>query len=155
PASPNRLLGGLVAQVCFWGRPQRASGAGYPGEQQRGPSGRATQSPRVDNGERRSMLHLVRHGRTDANAAGLLLGRAGPPLSDEGRRQAAALATAIPPDARVVSSPLARTRETAAAFGRPVEIDERWIELDYGEFDGVPLRDVPADIWREWRANPT
>ena len=101
------------------------------------------------------MLHLVRHGRTAANAAGLLLGRADPPLSDEGRRQAAALATAIPADARVVSSPLARTRETAAAFGRPVDIDERWIELDYGEFDGVPLRDVPADIWREWRANPT
>jgi broad specificity phosphatase PhoE len=101
------------------------------------------------------MLHLVRHGRTDANAAGLLLGRADPPLSEEGRRQAAALAGAVPPDARVVSSPLARTRETAAAFGRPVEIDERWIELDYGEFDGVPLRDVPAEIWREWRANPT
>ncbi|HXY91083.1 MAG TPA: histidine phosphatase family protein [Acidimicrobiia bacterium] len=100
------------------------------------------------------MLHLVRHGRTDANAQGLLLGRADPPLSEEGRRQANALASMIPVEARVVASPLRRTRETAEAFGRPLELDERWIELDYGELDGTPLRDVPADLWREWRANP-
>jgi broad specificity phosphatase PhoE len=101
------------------------------------------------------MLLLVRHGRTDANAQGLLLGRADPPLSEEGRLQAAALATAIPPGARVIASPLRRTRETADAFGLPVELDERWIELDYGELDGMPLRDVPPDIWRTWRADPT
>jgi broad specificity phosphatase PhoE len=101
------------------------------------------------------MLHLVRHGRTDANAQGLLLGRADPPLSDEGRLQAAALAEMVPRGARVVSSPLRRTRETAAAFGVPVEVDDRWIELDYGDLDGTPLRDVPADLWRQWRADPT
>jgi broad specificity phosphatase PhoE len=101
------------------------------------------------------MLLLVRHGRTDANAQGLLLGRADPPLSDEGRLQAAQLATAIPPAARVIASPLRRTRETAEAFGLPVELDERWIELDYGELDGTPLRDVPPDLWRAWRADPT
>jgi broad specificity phosphatase PhoE len=99
------------------------------------------------------MLLLVRHGRTDANAQGLLLGRLDPPLSEEGRRQAATLAAKIPDGARVIASPLLRTRETAEAFGRPVELDERWIELDYGELDGLPLRDVPADLWREWRAD--
>lgn len=101
------------------------------------------------------MLHLVRHGRTDANAQGLLLGRADPPLSEEGRRQASALASMMPSDARVVSSPLRRTRETAEAFGVAVEVDDRWIELDYGELDGTPLRDVPPDLWRQWRADPT
>jgi broad specificity phosphatase PhoE len=101
------------------------------------------------------MLHLVRHGRTDANAQGLLLGRADPPLSEEGRRQAAALTAMVPTGARVVSSPLRRTRETAEAFGVPVEIDDRWIELDYGELDGTPLPDVPPDLWRQWRADPT
>jgi broad specificity phosphatase PhoE len=100
------------------------------------------------------VLVLVRHGQTEANARGLLLGRADPPLSDLGRRQAAALATRLPDDARVVASPLLRTRETAAAFGRPVDVDERWIELDYGTFDGTPVADVPADVWREWRADP-
>ena len=100
------------------------------------------------------MLLLVRHGRTDANAQGLLLGRLDPPLSEEGREQAAALEAKIPDGARVIASPLLRTRQTAEAFGLPVELDERWIELDYGELDGLPLRDVPADLWREWRADP-
>jgi broad specificity phosphatase PhoE len=101
------------------------------------------------------MLLLVRHGRTDANAQGLVLGHADPPLSGEGREQAAALSAKIPEDARVIASPLLRTRQTAEAFGRPVEIDPRWIELDYGELDGIPLRDVPPELWREWRADPS
>ena len=100
------------------------------------------------------MLIVVRHGRTEANASGLLLGRRLDPSLDElGRRQAAALASALP-EARVISSPLRRTRETAEAFGRPVEVDERWIELDYGDLDGTPLRDVPADVWSRWREDP-
>ena len=101
------------------------------------------------------MLIVVRHGRTEANASGLLLGRRlDPGLDDLGRRQALALAGALPA-ARVISSPLRRTRETAEALGRPVEIDERWVELDYGDLDGTPLRDVPADVWSTWRADPT
>jgi len=101
------------------------------------------------------MLVLVRHGQTDANARGLLLGRADPPLSELGRRQAAALASMVPADARVVASPLARTVETAEAFGRAVDVDERWIELDYGTYDGQPVADVPPDVWRAWRADPS
>jgi broad specificity phosphatase PhoE len=101
------------------------------------------------------MLFLVRHGQTAANADGLLLGRADPPLSPLGREQAAALAARIPHDARIVTSPLARTRETAAALGRPYEIDERWIELDYGDLDGMPLRDISPALWAQWRADPT
>jgi len=102
-------------------------------------------------------LLLVRHGRTDANAAGLLLGRADPPLDDLGRAQAARIAEAMAEVeiVRVVTSPLQRARDTAAALGRPVTVDERWIELDYGEFDGVVARDVAADVWTEWRADPT
>ena len=101
------------------------------------------------------MLIVVRHGRTEANATGLLLGRRLDPGLDElGRRQAAALAEALPAAARVISSPLLRTRETASAFGRPVEVDERWIEMDYGDLDGTPLREVPAAVWAAWRADP-
>jgi broad specificity phosphatase PhoE len=100
------------------------------------------------------VLVLVRHGQTEANARGLLLGRADPPLSELGRRQAAALAARVPEDARVVTSPLTRTVETARAFGRPVATDDRWIELDYGSFDGRSVADVPAEVWKAWRADP-
>jgi broad specificity phosphatase PhoE len=102
------------------------------------------------------LLIVVRHGRTEANASGLLLGRRLDPGLDElGRRQASALAGVVPSSARVVTSPLRRTRETAAALGRPVEVDDRWIELDYGDLDGTPLREVPSDVWSAWRADPS
>lgn len=99
------------------------------------------------------MLIVVRHGRTAHNASGLLLGRIDPPLDELGRTQATALAATVGPVDRVISSPLLRTRETAAAFGREVEIDERWIELDYGDYDGMPLGEVPPEIWARWRSD--
>jgi broad specificity phosphatase PhoE len=99
------------------------------------------------------VILLVRHGQTAANAAGLLLGRADPPLTDLGRLQAAASAATLAGVTRVVTSPLCRARQTAEAFGPRVgvEVDERWTELDYGEFEGRPVKDVPNSTWQRWR----
>ena len=99
------------------------------------------------------MLILARHGQTSANAQGLLCGRADVALTELGARQAEAMAAGIGRPARVISSPLARARETAAAFGLPVEVDERWIELDYGGLDLSPYGDVPASVWARWRSD--
>jgi len=101
------------------------------------------------------MILLVRHGQTAANAAGLLLGRADPPLTELGRRQAAASAPAVAGVRRVVTSPLHRARETAEAFGLgvPVEVDDRWTELDYGAFEGRPFSEVPSATWQRWRGD--
>src|SRR5690554_322266 len=104
------------------------------------------------------MLIVVRHGQTDNNARGLLLGRSDPGLDDTGRAQASAVAAALATrsaDARVIASPLTRTRETAAIIARDetVEIDERWIELDYGTAEGTPVLDVPAETWARWRSD--
>lgn len=105
-----------------------------------------------------SSLVVVRHGRTRANAAGLLLGRLDVDLDALGRRQAGALAAAVAetsgPIAAVVSSPLARTRQTADAFGLPVTVDERFLELDYGAWDGRAITDVTESMWAAWRADP-
>jgi len=102
------------------------------------------------------VLVLVRHGEAGANAAGRLLGRTESPLTEKGREQAAALAGALGPVGRLVSSPLGRARHTAAALGLglPVEIDERWVEVDYGELEGCALAAVPAEVWARWRADP-
>ncbi|MBI2706513.1 MAG: histidine phosphatase family protein [Actinobacteria bacterium] len=108
------------------------------------------------------MLLLVRHGRTAANASGLLIGRLDPPLDAEGVRQAEAVGRAVAVEAancnRVIASPLDRTRKTAekiaAGLGVEVELDDRWIELDYGTLDGLRLGDVPAEVWSAWRADP-
>jgi broad specificity phosphatase PhoE len=99
------------------------------------------------------MLYLVRHGRTEANASGRLLGRLDDDLDSEGRRQAASLAGRLPTRCRVIASPLSRARQTAAAVAPTFEVDERWIEMDYGELDGRPLSDVPVETWQRWRAD--
>lgn len=106
------------------------------------------------------MLILVRHGRTAANAQGLLCGRLDVDLDATGERQAAAVAEVLANVGRVVSSPLLRARRTAAAIaqraglGSDVAIDERWIEVDYGAYDGVAMRDVPVPVLKAWRADP-
>lgn len=99
------------------------------------------------------MLILLRHGRTEANAQGLLQGRIDPNLDELGEQQAAAAAALIGPVDRVIASPLVRAQQTAAALGQTVETDERFIELNYGDWEGKPVKDVPADTWAVWREN--
>ncbi len=100
------------------------------------------------------MLILVRHGESVANAQGLLLGRTDAELTDAGRAQAVAARSLLRgPVVEVRTSPLSRARHTAEllAFGLPVTVDDRWIEVDYGEFECQPLRGIPAEVWQRWR----
>jgi probable phosphoglycerate mutase len=103
------------------------------------------------------MLILVRHGESSANAQGLLVGRTDAELTAKGRAQAASVRQLLgAPVHALRTSPLRRARDTATLLdlGVPVEVDARWIEVDYGEYECQPLRDVPADVWREWRRSP-
>jgi broad specificity phosphatase PhoE len=113
----------------------------------------STDGPPASN----TVLILVRHGESTGNAEGLLLGRIDSPLTARGLEQARSLADTVSGATRLISSPLARARHTAAALGTglPIEIDDRWIEVDYGEFDGQKLGDIPAEVWLEWRSDPT
>ncbi len=104
-------------------------------------------------------LVLLRHGQTAVNAEGRLQGRIDAPLTELGRRQAAAAAAAVGSPARIVASPLLRARQTAEALGVAgvdveVEVDDRWIELDYGDWDGELLATMPTADWDRWRADP-
>ena len=87
-------------------------------------------------------LVLVRHGETEWHAANRYAGRSDVALTDTGHRQARALARWAPGaglDA-VLSSPLSRARRTAepaaAAAGLAVTVDERLVEVDFGDSDG-------------------
>jgi broad specificity phosphatase PhoE len=102
------------------------------------------------------MLILVRHGESTGNADGLLLGRIDAPLTPRGVAQAETVGPLVAGATRVISSSLQRARRTAEALGTglPVEIDDRWIEVDYGEFDGRPLTSVPDEVWVRWRSDP-
>jgi probable phosphoglycerate mutase len=102
------------------------------------------------------MLILVRHGESTGNADGLLLGRIDAPLTERGVAQARTVGPLVSGATRLISSPLRRARDTAEALGidASIEIDERWIEVDYGEFDGRPLGAVPDEVWARWRSDP-
>jgi probable phosphomutase (TIGR03848 family) len=112
---------------------------------------------------------LLRHGRTTANATGVLAGRTrGVRLDDLGHEQADRVAQrmAVVPLAAIVSSPLERCRQTAEAVlgaqatrnGRRLEIGrERGItECDYGEWQGRALKDLAKEkLWGTVQAQPS
>jgi probable phosphomutase (TIGR03848 family) len=106
---------------------------------------------------------LIRHGRTTANATGILAGRApGVELDERGREQAAALAKRIAevPLAAVVSSPLERTRQTADALladrvGIPLHLEPDLAECDYGDWTGRELKTLAKEpLWRVVQGHP-
>lgn len=107
-------------------------------------------------------LIIVRHGRTAYNAQGLLQGRVDNPLDAVGEDQALVVGEYLVPHVNeetvIISSPLLRARSTAQAIanrtGLSVTIDERWTELAYGIYEGVPQGDVPAEVWAKWRSDP-
>jgi probable phosphomutase (TIGR03848 family) len=127
---------------------------------------------------------LVRHGRTAANATGILAGwTPGVGLDETGQAQAAALGQrmAVLPLALAVSSPLQRCQETAAAVlavdqvragplvlpagrrkppplpPRPELLtDDRLGECRYGDWTGRPLHKLAAEpMWRVVQAHPS
>jgi probable phosphomutase (TIGR03848 family) len=103
---------------------------------------------------------LIRHGNNDMIDRGVLIGRTpGISLNADGRRQAAALAEhlAALPIRAVYSSPMERTRETAAPLserlGRSVQILEPINEVDFGEWTGWDFDQLSADPrWKAYRA---
>ncbi len=108
------------------------------------------------------LLTLVRHGQTAANAQNLLQGHVNHPLDEVGFAQVSLLGGAlqkIAPVSRVISSPLLRAQQTAQAIAKgltqhiEVETDPRWIELNYGDFDGQPVSSVSPEQWATWRTD--
>lgn len=121
-------------------------------------------------------LVLVRHGESTWVAEGRFQGRADPPLSQLGVRQAALVAdrlarrddrTALPiptgNPTHIWHSPLRRAAQTAQIIADhqptavPLEPSERLTEIAQGEWEGVLLADVQArwpDELAAWRQSP-
>lgn len=108
---------------------------------------------------------LVRHGRTTANASGVLAGRTpGVRLDEVGAAQAAKTGErlSVVPLAAAVTSPLERCRQTtkailAAQAGSLRPVSERGItECDYGDWQGRPLKELAKEkLWSTVQAQPS
>jgi broad specificity phosphatase PhoE/ribonuclease HI len=109
-------------------------------------------------------LYLVRHGTTAHSHEGRFSGHNDLELDEHGQAQADALARRAPSFgdvAAVISSPILRTRQTAArvaaAVGLPVEINDNFAEVNFGEWDGMSfseLRKAYPDEMKAWYGSP-
>ena len=109
-------------------------------------------------------LLLARHGQTLWNAAGRYQGQSDPPLSPEGKAEAAALVETLRGEriGAVLASPLRRAAATAAILARalglpPPLTDPRLIELGYGAWEGLTQAEVKARwpaLLRCWKRAP-
>ena len=108
-------------------------------------------------------LILLRHGRSTANSAGVLAGRSpGVALDEHGQAEVKTLVErlATVPLAAVVSSPLQRCRETVGplAHARELEVtvDDRFVEVDYGEWTGREVRKLGKErLWKVVQSHPS
>jgi probable phosphoglycerate mutase len=104
----------------------------------------------------RPAVTLVRHGQTDWSASRRHTGRTDIPLTDLGRRQAAALGGILTGEefSLVLSSPLTRSWETMvdAGFEGAGAVSEDLLEWDYGEYEGRTTAEIREEIpkWSVW-----
>lgn len=106
---------------------------------------------------------LLRHGRTTANAGGVLAGwTPGVQLDESGTAQVQAVGERLAkvPLAAVVSSPLERCRQTADAVvsGRQLEVqtDDRLGEARYGDWTGRTIKElVKEPLWKVVQQHPS
>src|SRR4030042_79060 len=95
-------------------------------------------------------ITLLRHGQSQGNFEGRHQGQADFPLTDLGRQQTNALVDRWKAEKKeidlVISSPLARARETAEIIASelhlPLELDPLWTERDNGLMAGLSPEEV-------------
>lgn len=106
---------------------------------------------------------FIRHGATVLTAEDRFAGSTDVDLSDEGRRQAGALAERLASMAlrAVYTSPMRRTIDTAALLAAPHELASiarpGLREIDHGRWEGLTRKEVEArfaEEYREWEADP-
>ncbi len=101
------------------------------------------------------MLILLRHGQTPVNAESRLQGNVDPPLDEVGIEQAQRAGDYIRRRWKidqVITSSLNRTTQTAELAGfHDAVIDDRWRELDFGDYDQRRVGDVISEMTRRWR----
>ena len=99
-------------------------------------------------------ITFLRHGESTGNASGVIQGRGSSPLSERGRRQAAAVGERLRNHQfdLIVSSDMERAVETARALDRPFKTNPAWREMDVGGWDGLTNEQISEQFADELKA---
>jgi probable phosphoglycerate mutase len=175
PRSSNKRADALANQAMDAARGAGVAGdaLGQPGGGQDGGAGREDQPSTVAANPEQSASGrgwgqargqgtttlLLRHGATPLSAERRFAGRGDIPLTDEGRRQAAAAAARLRERGGldvIVTSPLRRARRTAEAVaeasGAPLVVDDDLVEADFGAWEGLSFAEASAKSPEEMKA---
>lgn len=101
-------------------------------------------------------LYLLRHGPTEASAAGAPLGHLDLPVSPDGESRWPGLRAALLtlPIERVLCSPLQRSRRHAQDLGLPCVVVDEFREQHFGAWDGRPWADLDPASTAAFFADP-
>jgi ribonuclease H / adenosylcobalamin/alpha-ribazole phosphatase len=135
-----------------------------PGASRSGRKSPEAQAVWRPTGHKPTTTLLLRHGETPLSPERRFAGTSDVPLTETGLRQAKAAASRLAARGGVeliVTSPLRRTRQTAAEVaavtGAPVRVEDRIRESDFGKWEGLSFAEA-SEQWPEamaaWLADP-
>lgn len=110
-----------------------------------------------------TQIILVRHGRTPWNKDKIFRGTVDIPLDEVGKQEASLAGEWLKGETiqAAYASPLSRAMDTARAIaqhhGVPVQELPGLIDINYGDWQGVPLAEVKVkyvDLYRQWETAP-
>lgn len=105
------------------------------------------------------MIYITRHGQTDWNVLKKVMGRCDEPLNNTGINQAFETKKNLS-DTNIdliICSPLLRAKKTAEIINEdrniPIIYDNRIIERDFGEFEGLPTNNFDFNGYWDYYKN--
>jgi ribonuclease H / adenosylcobalamin/alpha-ribazole phosphatase len=173
PRSNNKRADRLANQAMDAAQGKSDNASGQPGADRDGRGGRPEEPRTVGAGAETASAGrgwgqargqatttlLLRHGATPLSAERRFAGRGDIPLTDDGRRQAAAAAARLRERGGIdviVTSPLRRARRTAEAVaeasGAPLVVDDDLAEADFGAWEGLSFAEASAKSPEEMTA---
>jgi alpha-ribazole phosphatase len=100
-------------------------------------------------------IYLIRHTKT-ATINGLCYGQSDVALADSFIAEARLIHEKLPKlsaDCLITSSPLDRCVQLAQTFGKPVTLDDRLLEVNFGDWENQRFDDIDADRVKTWTEN--
>lgn len=104
-------------------------------------------------------LYIVRHGQTNWNKLKKVMGRSDEELNEEGIKQAIETKRLLENENidLIISSPLKRAKRTAEIINEnkntQIIYDDRIIERDFGEFEGLTISEFDIDSFCDYYKN--